>query len=62
MTSAIERPGDFFVPPICAYTAQVPRLFSDSLRDNILMGLDRTDGRYLPGGAIGGDGPGLGRV
>lgn len=39
----IERPGDFFVPPTCAYTAQVPRLFSDSLRDNILMGLDRSD-------------------
>ena len=39
----IEHPGDFFVPPTCAYTAQVPRLFSDSLRDNILMGLDRSD-------------------
>jgi ATP-binding cassette, subfamily B, bacterial len=39
----IEKPGDFFVPPNCAYTAQVPRLFSDTLRDNILMGLDRTD-------------------
>jgi ATP-binding cassette subfamily B protein len=26
------------VPPRCAYTAQIPRLFSDSLRDNILMG------------------------
>ncbi|MCJ7703310.1 MAG: ABC transporter ATP-binding protein/permease, partial [Anaerolineales bacterium] len=25
------------------YTAQVPRLFSDSLRDNILMGLDASD-------------------
>ncbi len=29
----------FFVPPRVAYTGQVPRLFSDSLRDNILMGL-----------------------
>ena len=29
----------FFVPPICAYTPQVPRLFSESLYDNILMGL-----------------------
>ena len=27
----------------CAYTAQVPRLFSDTLRDNILMGLDKSD-------------------
>jgi ATP-binding cassette subfamily B protein len=26
-----------------AYTAQVPRLFSDSLRDNLLLGLDRDD-------------------
>lgn len=31
--------GAFLVPPRCAYTPQVPRLFSDSLRDNILMGL-----------------------
>jgi len=28
----------FMVPPRCAYTPQVPRLFSESLRDNILMG------------------------
>jgi ATP-binding cassette, subfamily B, bacterial len=39
----VEKPGEFFTPPNCAYTGQVPRLFSDSLRDNILMGLDRTD-------------------
>jgi len=39
----ITSPANFFTPPICAYTAQVPRLFSDSLRDNILMGLDKTD-------------------
>ncbi len=31
--------GSFFVPPQSAYTPQVPRLFSDSLGDNILMGL-----------------------
>ena len=30
---------NFFVPPRCAYTPQVPRLFSESLKDNILMGL-----------------------
>ncbi len=29
----------FFVPPRSAYTSQVPRLFSEPLRDNILMGL-----------------------
>lgn len=35
----IEDPGEFFVPPHTAYTPQVPRLFSDALRDNILMGI-----------------------
>ena len=39
----INNPADFFVPPRCAYTAQVPRLFSDTLRDNILMGLGLSD-------------------
>lgn len=39
----VEDPGTFFVPPISAYTAQVPRLFSSSLRDNILMGLSKDD-------------------
>jgi ATP-binding cassette, subfamily B, bacterial len=39
----VEKPGEFFTPPYCAYTAQVPRLFSDTLRDNILMGLDYSD-------------------
>ena len=37
------RPVDdlaaFFVPPRAAYASQVPRLFSEPLRDNILMGL-----------------------
>jgi ATP-binding cassette subfamily B protein len=37
--------SQFFVPPRCAYVAQVPRLFSESLRDNILLGLseERSD-------------------
>jgi ATP-binding cassette, subfamily B, bacterial len=39
----VEEPDAFFVPPRCAYTAQVPRLFSDSLRQNILMGLELGD-------------------
>ncbi|MFZ5856059.1 MAG: ABC transporter ATP-binding protein [Chloroflexota bacterium] len=39
----VTAPGDFLVPPRCAYTAQVPRLFSNTLRNNILLGLDRTD-------------------
>jgi ATP-binding cassette subfamily B protein len=29
----------FFQPPRCAYTPQVPLLFSESLQDNVLMGL-----------------------
>lgn len=37
--TSIDNPADFFVPPRCAYTGQVPRLFSDTLRNNILMGL-----------------------
>jgi ATP-binding cassette subfamily B protein len=35
----VADPGSFFVPPHCAYTAQAPLLFSETLRDNILMGL-----------------------
>jgi ATP-binding cassette subfamily B protein len=31
--------GSFFTPPQSAYTPQVPRLFSDTLGNNILMGL-----------------------
>jgi ATP-binding cassette subfamily B protein len=39
----INDAGNFFVPPRCAYTAQVPRLFSNSLRNNILLGLNKND-------------------
>jgi ATP-binding cassette subfamily B protein len=35
----VEDPASFFAPPRSAYTPQVPLLFSESLRDNILMGL-----------------------
>jgi ATP-binding cassette, subfamily B, bacterial len=35
----IADPAAFFVPPRCAYTAQVPRLFSETLRENLLLGL-----------------------
>jgi ATP-binding cassette subfamily B protein len=34
----VETAG-FLVPPRTAYTPQIPRLFSESLRDNILMGM-----------------------
>ena len=44
----VNDPAAFFRPPRSAYTAQVPRLFSEPLRDNILLGLpeDKVD---LPG-------------
>ena len=44
----VEEPDKFMVPPRVAYTSQVPRLFSEKLRLNILMGLEerRVD---LPG-------------
>ncbi len=32
----------FFAPPRAAYTGQVPRLFSDTVRNNILLGLPET--------------------
>jgi ATP-binding cassette subfamily B protein len=41
----IEDPAEFFVPPVSAYTPQVPRLFSLSLRDNLLLGRSDADAR-----------------
>ena len=35
----VADPATWFVPPHSAYTPQVPRLFSETLRDNILLGL-----------------------
>ena len=35
----VTNPKAFFVPPRCAYTPQIPHLFSETLRDNILLGL-----------------------
>ena len=46
----MEDLAAFFVPPRSAYTSQVPRLFSEPLRDNILMGLP--DGRTDLDGAV----------
>ena len=40
----VADPAVFFTPPRTAYTAQVPRLFSESLRDNILMGRSDSGG------------------
>jgi ATP-binding cassette, subfamily B, bacterial len=35
----VANPATFFVPPHSAFTAQVPHLFSDTVRENILLGL-----------------------
>jgi ATP-binding cassette subfamily B protein len=35
----VEDPASFLIPPRCAYIAQVPWLFSGTLRENILLGL-----------------------
>nr|MBA3276491.1 ABC transporter ATP-binding protein [Chloroflexia bacterium] len=45
---AIASPDTFFVPPRSAYTPQSPRLYSESLRNNILLGLPE-DEIDLPG-------------
>lgn len=36
----VEEPGTTFVPPRSAYTPQIPRLYSETLKENILLGLD----------------------
>jgi ATP-binding cassette subfamily B protein len=40
----VSDPAAFFVPPRTAYTAQIPLLFSDALKDNILLGQAHDDG------------------
>jgi ATP-binding cassette, subfamily B, bacterial len=44
---AVAEPAEFFVPPRAAYTPQVPRLFSMSLRDNLLLGRVDPEERVL---------------
>lgn len=39
----INNPKTFFVPPISSYTSQVPKLFSDTVRDNILLGISEEE-------------------
>ncbi len=41
--AAVPDPASFFVPPRAAYIPQVPTVFSDSLRENILLGLPESD-------------------
>ena len=35
----VDDPATFFVPPRAAFVAQVPRLFSETLKENLLLGL-----------------------
>ncbi|MFO7683520.1 MAG: ABC transporter ATP-binding protein [Chloroflexota bacterium] len=39
----VTDPATFFVPPRSAYTPQVPRLFSETLRGNVLLGLPESE-------------------
>jgi ATP-binding cassette, subfamily B, bacterial len=39
----VDQLTNFFSPPHCAYVPQVPYLFSETLRDNILLGLCERD-------------------
>ncbi len=39
----VENVKEFFTPPISAYTSQVPNLFSDTVKNNILLGLSEKD-------------------
>lgn len=41
----VRDPGNWFTPPRASYTGQVPRLFSDTLRDNILLGWEADSAR-----------------
>jgi ATP-binding cassette subfamily B protein len=41
--SVVDDPAGFMVPPRAAYTPQTPRLFSMSLRDNLLLGHEASD-------------------
>ena len=40
---AITDRAAFFVPPNCAYVAQVPRMFAESLLDNLRLGHELDD-------------------
>jgi ATP-binding cassette, subfamily B, bacterial len=42
----VHDPANFFVPPRSAYTPQVPKLFSYSLRDNLLLGLEMSPAAF----------------
>ncbi len=39
----IDNPGDFLTPPRVSYTPQLPHLFSDTVRNNLLLGLSEDE-------------------
>jgi ATP-binding cassette subfamily B protein len=43
----VEDPATYLVPPRAAFTPQVPRLFSDTLRSNLLLGRPPADGALV---------------
>jgi ATP-binding cassette, subfamily B, bacterial len=43
----IQQPAQFFGPPQSAYTPQIPQLLAASLRENILLGLFKSDEQVL---------------
>ncbi len=45
--TVVADPASFFVPPRSAYTPQVPKLFSLTLRENLLLGIDESDEEVL---------------
>jgi ATP-binding cassette subfamily B protein len=44
-TKAVTDISDYFKPPRVAYTPQVPHLFSDTIKENLLLGLPDNPGR-----------------
>lgn len=44
----VDDPASFFVPPRVAYTAQSSTLFSETLRDNVLLGLPPAETDLAP--------------
>lgn len=39
----VDEPANFFVPPRSAYTPQIPKLFSMTLRENLRLGRNESD-------------------
>jgi ATP-binding cassette subfamily B protein len=41
----VQNPSEFFIPSTASYTSQVPKLFSDTIKNNILLGVKEKDVR-----------------